>query len=187
MTPAPLHTHRLRLDPFTPAHSPLLAALSATPEVMRFIGDGTPWPPARAADVSQRTVAHWREHGFGWWVATLSASGAAIGFAALNFAGADSGIAADDHEIGWWLEPAAWGRGLAREGTIAVRDDAFTRLRAPRVVARIAPANSASLRVAEAIGLTREADSIGRAGEPIAVLSLSAPDWRRRDRQAGPA
>ena len=187
MVLAPLHTQRLRLDPFTPAHASLLAALSATPAVMRFIGDGKPWPPTRAAEVSQRTAAHWREHGFGWWVATLSATGTAIGFAALNFAGADAGIDAEDHEIGWWLAPAAWGRGLAREGAIAVRDDAFTRLRAPRVVARIAPANSASLRVAEAIGLTREADSIGRAGEPIAVLSLSAPDWRRRDRQAGPA
>ncbi|MDQ6729415.1 MAG: GNAT family N-acetyltransferase [Actinomycetota bacterium] len=183
MAPEPLHTHRLRLDPFTPADAPLLAALSATPEVMHFIGDGTPWPPTRAAEVSERTAGHWREHGFGWWVATLSATGTAIGFAALNFAGADSGIATDDHEIGWWLAPTAWGRGLAREGAIAVRDDAFTRLGAPRVVARIAPVNVASLRVAEAIGLTRDADSTGRAGEPIAVLSLSAAGWRTGDRQ----
>ncbi|MDQ2894712.1 MAG: GNAT family N-acetyltransferase [Actinomycetota bacterium] len=162
MAPEPLHTHRLRLDPFTPADAPLLTALSATPEVMHFIGDGTPWPPTRAAEVSERTDGHWREHGFGWWVATLSATGTAIGFAALNFAGADSGIAADDHEIGWWLG-------------------------APRVVARIAPPNAASLRVAEAIGLTRDADSTGRAGAPIAVLSLSAADWRTRDRQDGRA
>lgn len=77
--------------------------------------------------------------------------------------------------------------GLAREGATAVRDDAFTRLGAPRVVARIAPANPASLRVAEAIGLTRHADSTGRAGEPIAVLPLSAPDWRTRGRQDGRA
>lgn len=54
---------------------------------------------------------------------------------------------------------------------------AFQRLGAPSVVARVAPDNDASLGVARAIGLTREADGRGRFGEPITVLRLTAADW----------
>jgi hypothetical protein len=47
------------------------------------------------------------------------------------------------------------------------------------VLARIQPANAASLAVAAAVGLTPETESVGRAGEPIAVLRLSAERWRK--------
>ena len=154
---------------------------------MRFIGEGTPWPPERAAEVAAHAAGHWREHGFGWRVATLTETGTAVGLIALNFAGADSGIGAGEYEIGWWLDPTAWGRGLAREGAAAVRDEAFTRLRAPGIAARVSPRNDASLAVAAAIRMARGDDSRGRFGEPIAVLRLSRDDWRRPARRAARA
>lgn len=149
---------------------------------MRFIGEGTPWPPQRAAAVAEHAAGHWREHGFGWRVATLRETGAAVGLIALNFAGADSGIGASEYEIGWWLQPSVWGQGLAREGAAAVRDEAFARLGAPSIAARVSPRNDASLAVAVAIGMRRGDDSTGRFGEPIAVLRLSRDDWRRSAR-----
>ncbi len=170
----------MRLTPWTDAHEALLAHLASLPEVVRYIGDRSLWSAQRVAEVSAANTRHWQEHGFGWRVATLEETGEAIGFIALNFAGADSGIAADDYEIGWWLAPMAWGRGLAREGAGAVRDEAFTRLDAPSVVARIAPDNVASLGVAEAIGLTRARDGTGRFAETFSVLELTAADWRHR-------
>lgn len=121
-------------------------------------------------------IEHWRVHGFGWRVAR--AQGTAVGLIALSFAGEGAGINASEYEIGWWLAPSAWGRGLAREGAAAVRDEAFERVRAPSIVARIQPANAGSLGVAAAIGLRHETESIGRGGEPIAVLRLSAGRWR---------
>ena len=115
--------------------------------------------------------------GSGGGCASLAPGGRPIGFIALSFAGAGSGVAADEYEIGWWLAPSVWGQGLAREGAAAVRDEAFGRLRAPSIVARVQPANDASLAVARAIGLTYESDSTGRSGETIAVLRLLAEDW----------
>ena len=150
---------------------------------MRFIGEGTPWPPERAAEVAEHAAEHWREHGFGWRVATLGETGAAVGLIALSLAGADSGIGADEYEIGWWLHPSVWRRGLAREGAAAVRDEAFARLGAPGIAARVSPRNDASLAVAAGIGMTRGDDSTGRFGEPIAVLRLSRDGWRRRARR----
>ena len=175
--PDPLHTERLTLDPWTEADARMLADLARTPAVMRYVGDGTTWSDARIHGVAARVLDHWAEHGFGWRVARYD--GAPVGFIALNFAGDDAGIAADEYEIGWWLAPSAWGRGLAREGAAAVRDEAFERVGAPSIVARIAPASDRSLAVAGAIGLSHETDSTGRAGEPIVVLRLGAD--RRRE------
>lgn len=177
--PAPLTTPRLRLDPWSHSHAAMLGTLALTPAVVRYIGDGSPWTDARVQDVSAHNVEHWRRHGFGWRVARLAdaADDAPIGFIMLAFAGEGAGIAADEYEIGWWLAPSVWGRGLAREGAAALRDEAFERVGAASIVARVQPANQASLAVAAAIGLTPEGESTGRGGEPIAVLRLSAADW----------
>ena len=175
VAPQSLRTHRMDLDPWTSADFKMLSDLARTPAVMRYIGDGTTWSDARIADVGAHVVDHWRHHGFGWRVARVD--GAAVGLIALNFAGEGAGIRASEYEIGWWLAPSAWGRGLAREGAAAVRDEAFERVRAPSVVARIQPANAGSLGVAAAIGLSHETESVGRGGEPIAVLRLNADAW----------
>jgi RimJ/RimL family protein N-acetyltransferase len=175
--PDALQTARLRLDPWTGADLGLFAGLARTPAVMRYIGDGTTWTDARIHDVAAHIASHWTTHGFGWRVGRLP-DGAPVGVFALNFAGEGAGIDPAEYEIGWWLSPSAWGRGLAREGAAAVRDEAFARLDAPSIVARVAPANAASLAVAAAIGLRHESESTGRGGEMISVLRLSAHDWR---------
>jgi RimJ/RimL family protein N-acetyltransferase len=176
-TPLPLRTDRLRLDPWTEPDFKLLGDLARTPAVMRYIGDGTTWTDARIADVGAHISDHWRRHGFGWRVARMD--DAPIGVIALNFAGAGGGVDPDEYEIGWWLAPSAWGRGLAREGATAVRDEAFERVGAPSILERVSPDNAGSLAVAGAIGLTHECRSTGRAGEPIAVLRLDADRWRQ--------
>ena len=182
--PDALRTARLRLDPWAGADFGLFAGLARTPAVMRYIGNGTTWTDARIHDVAARIASHWTTHGFGWRVGRLH-DGSPVGLFALNFAGEGAGIDPAEYEIGWWLSPSAWGRGLAREGAAAVRDEAFARLAAPSIVARIQPGNAASLRVAAAIGLRHESESTGRDGESIAVLRLNAPD-RRLGVSAGP-
>jgi RimJ/RimL family protein N-acetyltransferase len=182
--PDPLLTARLRLDPWTDADVAFFAGLARTPTVMRYIGDGTTWTDARIHDVAAHVIDHWREHDFGWRVARLH-DGTPVGLISLSFAGQGAGVDAGEYEIGWWLAPSAWGRGLAREGALAVRNEAFGRVRAPSIVARIQSANSASLRVADVIGLSYERDSIGRGGETIAVLRLSAPRWRQLSADPG--
>jgi RimJ/RimL family protein N-acetyltransferase len=172
-----LETERLRLEPWTPAHGDVLARLASLPEVMRFIGAGTLWSAAEAREHSARALAHWRTHGFGWRGAIERDGGRAVGMIALERASGVAGLADGDHEIGWWIDPAVWGRGYATEGGRAIVAEAFA-LGAPSVVARIQPANTASLRVAAALGLRRERDATGRHGEPVRILRLDAAAWR---------
>lgn len=57
-----------------------------------------------------------------------------------------------DIEIGWHFHPDSWGKGYAPEAAAAVLDHALAR-GLPKVVAVINPANGASRRVCEKIGL----------------------------------
>lgn len=167
---ASLETERLRLEPWAPAHAEFLVVLSSTPAVMRHIGSGQVRPRADAEEAADRLVQHWEDHGFGWRAAIEMATGEPVGLVALQYAGEGlAGLAPHDYEIGWWLSPQHWGRGLAREGGKAVRDEAFSRLNAPSVVARIRPENTPSIAVAMALGLTREFSAIGKSGEPTEV------------------
>jgi RimJ/RimL family protein N-acetyltransferase len=185
-----LETARLRLEPWAPEHASLLVRLSAIPEVMRHVRAGDPWTRAEAEHVSARALVHWRSHGFGWRAAVECAGGRAVGVIALHLAGPDvAELAGDDHEIGWWIDPAAWGSGYATEGARAIVEEAFTRVGAPSVVARIQPANTRSLRVAAALGLVHERRAICRYGMAVGIHRLAAPGSNppQRDRSAAAA
>jgi RimJ/RimL family protein N-acetyltransferase len=56
-------------------------------------------------------------------------------------------------EIGWRLAPAYRGRGLATEAARACLDFGFNNLRLPEIVAFTVPANAASRRVMEKLGM----------------------------------
>ena len=173
-----LETERLRLEPWAPEHAGLIVRLSALPEVMRYIGTGETWTAARAEESHARALVHWRTHGFGWRLARTRESGEVVGLVALNFAGEGlEGIAPDDHEIGWWLDPAFQGRGYATEGARALQAQAFGALGARRVVARVAVANVASIAVARRLGLEPAGEFRGRFGEPTVVLAQTAAEF----------
>jgi RimJ/RimL family protein N-acetyltransferase len=168
-----LETERLRLTPWCDADTPYLAALGAKPEVTRYVGDGQPWTAQRSRRSSDRVLAHWHDHGFGWRVAVEKATGHPVGFIALNFVGEGMpDLGADEYEIGWWFDPPQHGRGLATEAALAVRDEALHRLRAPSLVARIQPLNGPSRRLAERLGMAVEFETVGLVGEPVLVYRL---------------
>jgi RimJ/RimL family protein N-acetyltransferase len=178
--PATRETARLLLHPWTERHTPLLVRLSSMPEVVRYIGPGEPWARAWAEERSAVQLRHWREHGFGWRAASDRETGELVGIMALNYLGeGTAGVDPLEHEIGWWLAPSVWGRGLAREGACALCDEAFEVLGAGSVIARIQPVNTRSVAVAEACGLRHELDTTGRTGEPVAIYRLAAADRPR--------
>jgi len=77
----------------------------------------------------------------------------------------------EELEIGYRIDPAYWGRGIATEAAGAVRDHAFNDLHLPRLISLIHPDNTASRRVAEKNGMTSEKETVFR-GFPAMVFSL---------------
>ena len=57
--------------------------------------------------------------------------------------------------MGWLLDPAVWGRGLATEGGAAAVRYGFEELDAARLVSICTPENTASRRVMEKLGFRK--------------------------------
>ena len=176
-----LETQRLLLRPWHAGDLEGLARLASDPLVMRHIGDGTPWSRELTEKRSRWQLDHWREHSFGWRAAIGKASGRWLGFVGINYTRAEA-IELDpaDVEIGWWLEPSEWGKGLATEGALALRDEAFESIGIDRLFGRCQPSNRASARVMVKIGMQFERNANGRHGEIVSIHSLDRPRWQQR-------
>lgn len=170
-----LYTERLLLRPFRPADLDFLHSLHATPEVARWLGDGRPQlDRAQAEDRLARYLEYARtpeDQPEGIWVIIpRTGAGSRTGDGArtanadddaapagtlllkelpLSGGGAPSG----DLEIGWHLDPQAWGRGFATEAGRAVLEHAWA-TGAQEVLAVTRPDNAASQAVCERLGLS---------------------------------
>lgn len=173
-----IETARLSLHPWSEVDRNRFAALATDPRVVRYVGDGSTWDRKRADQVFERQLRHWRDHGFGWRAATDKNTSRWIGFIGLNHVGPEATeITGDEVEIGWWLEPSYWRKGLATEGAIALRDEGFGRVGLTRIIGRYQPANVASGRIMETLGMSFERDAVGRHGDTVRIFVLSRERW----------
>jgi ribosomal-protein-alanine N-acetyltransferase len=123
---------------------------------------------AEAEDWVRWTLASYRDHGFGQWVAVLKKSGEFAGQCGLTVQEVEG---TEEVEIGYLFLRRFWGRGLATEAARAVRDHGFA-LGYRRLVSIIDPQNLASRRVAEKAGLTLEKE-VWKSNKKVCVYSTS--------------
>lgn len=114
------------------------------PRMTRYIGDGKPWTRTYVEQRHEQALRHWEDHGFG--LHAVVEDGEVVGIAQMLEG--DLG----EIEIGYWVDPAHWGRGLATRIAVDLRDKALAI--ADRVVAGHQAENTASGRVLEKAGLT---------------------------------
>jgi RimJ/RimL family protein N-acetyltransferase len=96
----------------------------------------------------------YQTRGFGPYAITEQVSRTVIGYCGLfSFPNVNG---QPEIEIGYRLVKSAWGQGYATEAAGAVRNHAFSMLGIKRLIAMIDPANVASIRVAEKIGMHYE-------------------------------
>jgi RimJ/RimL family protein N-acetyltransferase len=115
---------------------------------MRYITGGVPWRDEQIRSFVDRQVVTFRERGFCRWK-LLEKSGSGL----IGFCGVGSFREVPEPEIGWWLAHSHWGRGLATEAAHVALRDAFERVRLDRIISVARPANRASTRIMEKIGL----------------------------------
>jgi RimJ/RimL family protein N-acetyltransferase len=76
-------------------------------------------------------------------------------------------------EVGWRLERAAWGRGIATEAARATIAHGFEAHGLGEILAVVAPDNPRSLRVCEKLGMTPRPDRVHPAtGDRVRVLGV---------------
>jgi RimJ/RimL family protein N-acetyltransferase len=159
----PIETERLLLREFTLDDAEAFYQMCSDSQVTRFTGGpGIKSLDEASAELLARPIADYQKHGYGRWACVLKESGLVIGFAGLKFL--------DDLQevdIGYRFLSAYWGKGLATEAGRPIMRYGFDVLKLERIIGLVDPANVASVRVPEKLGLTYVA-MIEYRGQPAA-------------------
>ena len=138
----------------TTADLDAMASLLGDPAVMEF------YPRPKTRDEAQRWIvwntSNYAEHGYGLWIIETTA-GDFVGDCGLTWQSVN-GVRM--LEVGYHVRRELQGRGYATEAAAACRDFARDALGLTDLVAIIHPANTASQRVAEKIGLRYVGDDL---------------------------
>jgi uncharacterized protein len=147
VTPGPLTSERLRLEPLTVAHAPAMVAVLADPSLYEFTGGSPPTLSELSARYARQSAGHSSDGFERWlnWVVVLDEQ--PIGYVQATVVGSEA-------EIAWVVSPAHQGRGLATEAATAMVDW-LASAGVTRLVAHIHPDHEASARVGERLGLRR--------------------------------
>jgi RimJ/RimL family protein N-acetyltransferase len=171
-----LETERLALRPRTVADLERIAAMNADPEVMRHIapvGD----PMMGVEGLAKRSFTH-VALGLGYWtVSRRDGSDDFLGYVGLI----PQREGRAEIELSYRFEARHWGQGYAGEAVRRLLDHGFGALDLPEVVILTHPLNAASLRLAERLGFSREADRrswmMGDPQFPCAFYRLRRAGW----------
>jgi len=100
-------------------------------------------------------VEEWEQCEFGCWIAIEKKTREVVGYLGLSVPMFLPEIL-PAVEVGWRLDPAHWGRGLATEGATAALREGFTTLGLEQITSVPQVGNPASARVADRLGLRFE-------------------------------
>jgi RimJ/RimL family protein N-acetyltransferase len=169
--PLTLETERLLLRHFRSSDLDAFAAMSADPEVMRYLGEGKPLTREDAWRSMAMIAGHWMLRGYGIWAVEEKATGALVGRVGLYYPEGWPG-----QEVGWALAREHWGKGYAVEAARASLQHAFQTLEWPRAISLIGPDNYRSIRVAERLG-ERFERSVEVRGRPALLYAVERSAW----------
>ena len=164
----PLQTERLLLREFTEDDVEAFYQLGSDPAITRYTGEGGMMKTLEDARMALRArpLADYQKHGYGRWAVVLKSTNEVIGFAGLKYLDEFQEV-----DIGYRLLPAYWGIGLATEAAAPAIRYGFEVLHLAEIIGLVMPANTASVRVLEKLGLTY-VGAIDHRGGQIAKYAI---------------
>ena len=171
MPPDPIiTTERLLLRSFEEDDLDALAEMYGDAETMRFI-TGKP----RSREETKKLLIAMRDRvaevGHGLMATVLRETGELVGRCGFYTWSIEL---LDETEIGWLVKREHWGKGLATEVGIALRDYGFEVLGHQRLISVIDPLNLASIRVAQKVG-EHPWKGIEHEGRKVLVYAVERP------------
>jgi RimJ/RimL family protein N-acetyltransferase len=179
-----LETERLRLERWDDTHFDDFVRFMQNEGVTRFIRP-RPLDIRQAREQHRHSLDDWETLGFGKRAIVEADTGAWLGFAELSLVGPGKGSRDDDVELGYFIEPARWGEGIATEAALALRDEAFGRCLLAELIGRCRVENAASRRVLTKVGFQRLRNFALADGIVVEIHRLQRDDWSSRDSRRG--
>jgi len=166
-----LETDRMRFATWALEDWQDFQKIATDPLVVRYLGTGEPWPDSRVQEFVARQRENWEKHRFCLWKLLLKDNDALIGICGLQNLPESPEV-----EIGWWLAPEQWGKGLATEAARHALAYGFEVVHLERIVAIAQAANRDSLRVMERIGMRFEREAVHK-GIRVVLYTISREEF----------
>lgn len=141
-----LRTPRLIVRELERSDTDAILRVFADPAQSRFFATDFS-DPARCREMIERRLGYRGPDKLGHWV--IEHDGTVIGLAHLR---PSTAMPPGTAELGYFLDPAYGGRGLATEAAAALLDHGFVTVGLPAIWALIHPSNVASLKLAQRLG-----------------------------------
>ncbi len=175
-----IETERLCCEPITASHASAMFEVLADERIYRYLPSD---PPESVEALRERYEFLGRgkspDGREAWlnWILVKRTDGTPIGYFQATVREPQS------CEIAYVLDPASWGRGYAREASVALISHLFDAFQIPSVCANIDTRNGPSLKLVEALGLVRtrtilEADEFKGTSSDEHVFEVPRDAWR---------
>jgi RimJ/RimL family protein N-acetyltransferase len=167
-------TERLSIRPWEAMDRAAFERMVADPDMMRHLTHGRAWRPDEVDEFMARQARHLAGHGCCMGALVARDTGEVVGVAGIQPLDAPG-----EYEFGWWVWKDHWGRGYATEAARALAAHARGTMRLPHIHAVIDPHNTASIRVAERVGMrfvrvASARDTVARREDiPVAYYMLA--------------
>lgn len=145
-----IETDRLLMRPFNENDIKPFSRICANPKVMRYIGNGKPLEKEIVKTQIQGWMSLYEKQGYGLLALTLKENDQLIGFCGLIHQTVDE---ENFIELGYRVDEKFWGKGIATEAALAVKNYALNQLNIPVLISIIHHQNEASKKVALKAGM----------------------------------
>ena len=167
-----IETARLRLRLFTPDDLDRMCEITRDPEVMRYIGYGSPLTREETRASITRIMSAFQRRGYGRWAVERLDTGALIGYCGLSSGNPEVGV-----ELAYMLAREEWGRGLAHEAGGAALRYGFEMLGVDSIAGLTLHENRRSRAVLERLGMKFICNAY-YYNFACVHYSLARADWR---------
>lgn len=127
-----------------------VAAIFSNPRVMKYLGQSCkPLSREETREILESMIRFWQNKGYGRMAIISKENNKLIGVAGLRYF-------QDNPELFYLLDEPYWGKGLATEVARAILEYGFETFDFPRIIAIARPANAATLKVLDKLGMSFE-------------------------------
>lgn len=172
-----LETERLVLRPWTRDDLDVYAEIFAHDAVMRFSLKRRGLTRTESEEALERHVGQFEEDGYGYWAVIPKDLGRVVGYTGLQKTWWFPALL-PSVELGYRYHPDHWKKGYATEAGAAALTHGFDVLGLEEIIAIYEPANVASGRVMERLGMRfREEVADPVEGNPLRILVITKDEW----------
>lgn len=151
-----------------------VAAILSNPRVMKYLGvDAKPVCRDECEQILESIIRLWQNRGYGRMAVISKENNKLIGVAGLRYFEGDA-------ELFYLLDEPFWGKGLATEVAKAILEYGFETHDFPQIIAVTRPANAATQRVLDKLGMSFEKKDV-IAGVPVYRYALTQENFQSKE------